>query len=126
MPPAAEQPRWLPSCATPEGCSGPRPCYCRGLGWTGIWGAQCRTVSGFVLPWWSCALCPPLLGIAAAAAGLGFACSMLQRLLPFHLRCLVWGLSALRTGHLLPQDLVPFVSLLRTRPCSWVYVYVYR
>lgn len=51
---------------------------------------------------------------------------MLQRLLPFRLQCLVWGVTALRTGHLLPQDLVLFVSLLRTHPCSWMYVYVYR
>lgn len=52
----------------------------------GVWGVQSYTVSGFGLLWCLHALHQPLLGMAAAAAGLAFVWPMLQHLLPSTLR----------------------------------------
>lgn len=47
----------------------------------GLWGVPCYTVSGFGLLWWLHVLHQPLLGMAAAAAGLAFVWPTLQHLL---------------------------------------------
>lgn len=45
---------------------------------------------------------------------------------PFPPTVLRVGCTALHIKHLSPWDLVPFITMLHTRPCYWMHVYVYR